>query len=113
MRISLPAGGELNIAALHPIELVFVRRLISFLDHRVSMGEFARDYIAKDLRIAVRMCGEASAGSASVFIEDSNGTEGLESGIVVACEREAVLGQEPAVIGIPSFGGASWNDLCM
>ena len=77
------------------------------------MCKFAGDYVAEDLGIAVRMCRKPGAWGDSVFVEDSNGTEGLESGIVVACEREAVLGQEPAVIGIPSFGGASWNDLCM
>ena len=77
------------------------------------MCKFAGDYVAEDLGIAVRMCGEACAWSDSVFVEDSNGTEGLESGIVITCKREAVFRQKPAVVGVASFCGASWYNLCV
>ena len=47
------------------------------------MCKFARDDIAEDLGIAVRMCRKPRAWGDSVFVEDSNGTEGLESRIVI------------------------------
>ena len=47
------------------------------------MCKFAGDYVAEDLGIAVRMCRKPSAWGDSVFVEDSNGTEGLEPRIVI------------------------------
>ena len=40
----------------------------------------------------MRVCGEARLRSDAVFIQDSEGAEGLEGGVVVGGEGEGVVG---------------------
>ena len=76
MRDAAAAGGELDVPALH-YEIVVatdvfqtfcVRR--GFLTvHRVAVCQLPGKDIAEDLGITMRMCGEASLGSDTVFVQ--------------------------------------------
>lgn len=106
------AGGELDIAALHPVELVFVGAgpLLALLDHRIPMRELAAEDVAEDLGVAVGVRGEAGLGGHSVFVEDAEGAKGHGCGVVEVGEGEGVVGIEPAMIGVPTSGGAARGD---
>lgn len=106
------AGGELDIAALHPVELVFggAVPLLALLDHRIAVRELAAEDVAEDLGVAVGVRGEAGLGGHAVFVEDAEGAEGHGCGVVEIGEGEGVVGVEPAMIGVPTRGGAARGD---
>lgn len=77
------------------------------------MRQFAVQDIGEDLCIAMRVCREACSAIDAVFVEDSQTAEVLEFRVVVAGEAECVVSVEPAVVGVPSFAGATRDDLCV
>lgn len=77
------------------------------------MCQLAIKDVAEDLGITVRMCRESGAACDSVLIEDPQRAKILKFGIVIACERECVVGVEPAVIRVAALCGASRDDLCV
>ena len=84
------AGGELYVAPLHPVELVFADggSLFAFLDHRVPVRELAAEYVAEDFGVAVWVRGEACVWGDSVFVKDSEGAEGRVGVVVVVGEGD-------------------------
>lgn len=106
------AGGELDIAALHPVELVFggAGPLLALLDHGIPVRELAAEDVAEDLGVAVGVRGEAGLGGHAVFVEDAEGAEGHSCGVVEVGEGKGVIGIEPAMIGMATSGGAARGD---
>lgn len=91
---------------MHPVEIIALCALGPFLDHAVSVCQFAAEDVAEDLSVAVRMCREAGATCDSVFIEDSQRTEGLKLWIVVICEGKGMIGVQPSVVAMSALVGA-------
>ena len=73
----------------------------------VFVLEGAFDNVGEDFHVAVRVSGEAAAGSDVVFVDDAQATEAHVGGVVVIGEGEGVMGFEPAMVGVAAFGGAA------
>lgn len=75
------------------------------------MCEFAGEDVREDFCVAVWVGWEAGLGCDSVFIEDAEGSERLESRIEVIGEGECVKCAKPAMICVPSLATATRDDL--
>lgn len=73
----------------------------------VFVLEGAFDNVGEDFHVAVRVSGEAAAGSDAVFVDDAQAAEAHVGGVVVIGEGEGVMGFEPAMVGVAAFGGAA------
>lgn len=113
MRNPTAAGGELDVAALHDVEIVFADFAEGFgvflaaAEHRVPVGELAGQDVGEDLGVAVRVGGEAGLGSNAVFVQDAQGAEGGELRGEIGGEGEGVVGVEPAVVSVAAGGGGA------
>lgn len=84
----------------------------ALLDHAVTVGELAVQDVAEDLRVAVGMCWEATAGRDTVFVEYAQTSKAHELVVEVVGEAECVKRLEPAaVLGISALAGAAEDDL--
>lgn len=97
------------------------------------MGELAGEDVAEDLKVTMRVSGEARVGLYAVLVEDTQGAKMCESGrwrleyveersrlrpwyllgIVPVGKGKGVVGVEPAVVRVAASGGPVWRDLCV
>ena len=73
--------------------------------HAVLVGEVALQHIADDFHVAVPVGAEAGTRRDAVLVDDAQVAPAHVGGIVVTGERKAVVGLQPAVIGIATFLG--------
>lgn len=78
------ARGELHVAAVHAVKLIGgdIAAFCALAEHGVTVGELARENVGEDLKVAVRVGGEPGLGLDAVFVEDAEGAEVGEAGIV-------------------------------
>src|SRR5262249_12420707 len=74
--------------------------------HGILVAKRALQDVAQDLHIAVAMGAEARAGLYAVLVDDAQGAVAHVTRVVVVGEGKAVVGIEPAVIGVATLGGA-------
>lgn len=103
------ASGKLDIAPLHPVELVFAGTvsLPALLDHRIPVRELSAEDVAKNLGVAVGMRWEASLSGHPVFVENSKRAKRHGCWVIKVGEGKGVIGIEPAMIGVTARGGAA------
>lgn len=68
------------------------------------MGEGAREDVAEDLKVAVRVGWEARVGLDPVLVEDPQGPEVGEVGVEPVREAEGMVGVEPAMVAVTACG---------
>lgn len=84
---------------------------MAFLDHAIPMRKLSTQDVTEDLRISMRMRGEAASCLHAVFVEDTQAAEVLELRIIVIGEAEGVICvKEVFVDCVPSGAGAPWYD---
>jgi hypothetical protein len=69
------------------------------------VGYAARKDVGDNLHLAMAVSAEASAALDCVFVDDAQGAEAHEFGVVVVGEGEGEFGIEPAVVGVAAIGG--------
>lgn len=74
--------SHLNVPALHRLDV----------PHAVLVRQLARHDVAEDLGLSMRVGGEASAGSDSVFVDYPQGAKVLEGWVVIVGKGEGVEG---------------------
>jgi hypothetical protein len=86
-------------AAARAHALHVARRDPDDIAQRVLVRQLALQHIADDLHVAVPMGAEAGPRRDAVLIDDAQVAPAHVGRVVVAGEREAVVGLQPAVVG--------------
>ena len=104
-------GGELDVAALHAVELLSLFAFCALLDHAIAVRELSAEDVAEDLGVAVWVGWKSVPGGHAVFVEDAQTAEVVEAVVVVIGEAEGVEGFQPAaVFGVAALAGAAGDD---
>src|SRR2546429_616760 len=72
--------------------------------HRVLVLQRAAEDVSDDLHVAMGMRAETLARHDQIIVDDAQAAEADPLRVKIIRETESVIGVQPAVFGVPSFG---------
>ena len=88
-------------------QLDFAGLQLTTITHAVLVPDRPGDHIAENFHIAMGMGRESCTGSDLILIDHPQAAEPHVRWIVIIGEAEAVIGIQPTVVRVASFGGAT------
>lgn len=88
----------------HNKEIVLVVAFATLALDGITVGQFATDNVAENLKVAMRMSREAGLRSDTIFIEYTDRPKAFISRIIPVGKAEGMISVEPAVVSVATSG---------